>query len=123
MASMTCTEEAITIRFSGWERLWVGRELQVIPLAAIRDAAYVERPMSLARGARRGLVVSGFTKVGVWGMFAGPRQLVAARHGVPGVHLDLDRSASGGEFDEVIVSDPAAASLAQAIRHKTGARR
>ncbi|MEV6964460.1 hypothetical protein AB0M47_05035 [Hamadaea sp. NPDC051192] len=123
MASITFAEEAVTIRFSGWERLWVGRERQVIPLAAIRGAAYVERPLSLARGARRGLVVSGYTKVGVWGMFAGPRQLVAARHGAPGVHLVLDRPVSGGEFDEVIVSDPAAASLVQAIQHKAGARR
>ena len=73
------------------------------------EAARVEKPLRLARGARRGYVVSGFIKIGIWGVFGGPRQLVSARRGNPGLHLVLDRAAAGGEFDEIVLSDPARA--------------
>nr|WP_258545250.1 hypothetical protein [Micromonospora provocatoris] len=66
--------------------------------------------------------MSGFAKIGVWGIFGGPRQLVAARRGQPGLHLVLDRAAAGGEFDEVVVSDPAAAGLAETIGRATRSR-
>ncbi|MEV0805947.1 hypothetical protein [Micromonospora sp. NPDC050200] len=79
MASVTFTGDLIDIRFTGWERLWVARERLAVPVAAIRQAACVDKPLPLARGARRGYVVSGLVKIGVWGVFGGPRQLVAAR--------------------------------------------
>ncbi|MGC4894528.1 hypothetical protein [Micromonospora sp. DT31] len=44
---------------------------------------------------------------------------MAARRGQPGLHLVLDRSAAGGEFDEVVVSDPAAAHLTEVIGRAT----
>lgn len=122
MASVTLDRDVIDIRFTGWERMWVGRERFTLRLSAVRYAAPVEEPIRLARGARRGYTVSGFAKVGVWGIFGGPRQLVAARRGQPGLHLVLDRAAAGGEFDEVVVSDPAASHLAEAIGRATGSR-
>ncbi|MBY8872026.1 hypothetical protein K7640_09250 [Micromonospora sp. PLK6-60] len=115
MAAVTVTDGMIDIRFTGWERIWVGRERFVLPLSAVRHAAGVDNPLRLAWGARRGYVVSGFAKVGVWGIYGGPRQLVAARRGEPGLHLVLDRAAAGGEFDEVVLSTPAAPGLAEAI--------
>lgn len=119
MASVTLDRDVIDIRFTGWERMWVGRERFALRLSAVRHAAPVDEPIRLARGARRGYTVSGFAKVGVWGIFGGPRQLVAARRGQPGLHLVLDRAAAGGEFDEVIVSDPAASRLAETIGRAT----
>ncbi len=121
MASVTITAGLIDIRFTGWERTWTGRERFALPLTAVRYAAQVDNPIRVARGARRGFVVSGFAKVGVWGLFGGPRQLVAARRGEPGLHLVLDRAAAGGEFDEVVVSTPAASGLAEAIGRATAA--
>ncbi|MEV0155410.1 hypothetical protein AB0H57_16940 [Micromonospora sp. NPDC050686] len=115
MAAVTVTGDLIDIRFTGWERIWVGRERFALRLSAVRHAAGVDNPLRLARGARRGYVVSGFAKVGVWGLYGGPRQLVAARRGEPGLHLVLDRAAAGGEFDEVVLSTPAAPGLAEAI--------
>jgi hypothetical protein len=115
MASVTVTDELIDIRFTGWERLWIGRERLSIPVAGVRHAALVADPLRLARGGRRGVVVSGFLKIGVWGIFGGPRQLVAARRGEPGLHLILDRAAAGGQFDEVVLSSPAAPGVADAI--------
>ncbi|PZG21275.1 hypothetical protein C1I95_07900 [Micromonospora craterilacus] len=115
MASVTVTSDVIDIRFTGWERIWIGREQFVLRLKAVRHAAPVDNPLRLARGARRGYVVSGFAKVGVWGLYGGPRQLVTARRGEPGLHLVLDRAAAGGEFDEVVLSSPDAPALAAAI--------
>nr|BFE61478.1 hypothetical protein GCM10020063_060040 [Dactylosporangium thailandense] len=122
MAVLTVTGDAIDIRFTGWERVWTGRERLALRLGAVRRAAPVDDPLRLARGARRGFVVSGFVKIGVWGLFGGPRQLVAARRGEPGLHLVLDRAAAGGEFDEVVLSSPAAPGLAATIRRAMAAR-
>jgi len=121
MASVTVINEMIDIRFTGWERVWVGREQFTLPLTAVRQVALVDNPLRLARGARRGYVVSGFTKIGVWGLYGGPRQLVAARRAEPGLHLVLDRAAAGGEFDEVVLSNPAAPGLVQTITHAMAA--
>lgn len=123
MAAMTVTGDSVDIRFAGWERIWTGRERVVIPLAAVREATTVDNPLRLAHGARRGCAVSGFLKIGVWGLFGGPRQLVAARRGEPGLHLVLDRAAAGDEFDEVLLSGPAAPGLVATIRQLTAARR
>ncbi len=122
MASVTVTEDVIDIRFTGWERIWIGRERFAVRIGAVRHVAPADNPLRLARGARRGYVVSGFAKVGVWGLFGGPRQLVAARRGEPGLHLVLDRAAAGGEFDEVVLSSPAAPSLAETIGRAMAAR-
>lgn len=121
MASITVTGEQVDIQFTGWERLWVGRQRTVIPLFAVRHAALVAEPLRLVRGGRRGVVVSGALKIGIWGLFGGPRQLVSARRGEPGLHLVLDRAAAGGEFDEVVLSDPAAPGIAAAIGRATAA--
>ncbi|MEU1843577.1 hypothetical protein [Micromonospora sediminicola] len=122
MATVMLTGEVIDVRFTGWERVWTGRERFVLPVGAVRHAAPVGEPVRLARGARRGFVVSGLAKIGVWGLFGGPRQLVAARRGEPGLHLVLDRAAAGGEFDEVVLSTPDAPALAAAIERGTAAR-
>jgi len=121
MASITVTGEQVDIQFTGWERLWVGRERTVIPVGAVRHAALVADPLRLVRGGRRGVAVSGVLKIGIWGLFGGPRQLVSARRGEPGLHLVLDRAASGGEFDEVVLSDQAAPAIAAAIGRATAA--
>lgn len=115
MASVMVTNDVIDIRFTGWERVWVGRARFAVPLTAVRRVALADNPLRLARGARRGYVVSGFVKIGVWGLYGGPRQLVAARRSEPGLHLVLDRAASGDEFDEVVLSSPAAPGIVQTV--------
>jgi hypothetical protein len=122
MASVTVTDDFIDIRFTGWERLWIGRERLAIPVAGVRRVSFVAEPLGLARGARRGIVVSGFLKIGVWGIFGGPRQLMVARRSEPGLHLVLDRPSTGGEFDEVVLSDAAGARTADAIASAMAAR-
>ena len=122
MASITVTDDFVDVRFTAWERLWIGRERLAIPVAAVRHASVVAEPLRLARGGRRGITVSGFLKIGVWGLFRSPRQLVAARRGEPGLHLVLARSAAGGEFDEIVLSDPAGARLADTVTRVLAAR-
>ncbi|MFC6022419.1 hypothetical protein ACFP2T_40475 [Plantactinospora solaniradicis] len=121
MATMRISNEALTFDFQGMERLWLGRRALTVPLRSVRQVAYADRPLRLARGPRRGYVVSGIAKIGVWGLLARPRQLVYARRGVPGLHLRLDRAAVDGRFDEVVFSTPDAAGLARVIAQSIGA--
>ena len=117
MASVTVTDNVVDVRFTAWERFFIGRERLAIPVTAVRHASLVAEPLRLASGTRRGIAVSGLLKIGVWGLFRGPRQLVAVRRGEPGLHLVLDRAAAGGHFDELVLSDPAAAGIVAAITH------
>ncbi|MEV6811923.1 hypothetical protein [Micromonospora sp. NPDC051296] len=123
MASVTVIGDLIDIRLAGWERLWIGRERLALPVTAVRHAVQVDDPVRLARGARRGFVVSGVVKIGIWGLYGGPRQLVVARRGEPGLHLVLERALAGGEFDEVVLSSPAAPGLVDAIARAKAAGR
>ncbi|AVT31596.1 hypothetical protein C6361_21320 [Plantactinospora sp. BC1] len=118
MATMRISGDALAFEFEGLERLWLGRRALTVPLRSVRQVAYVERPLRLASGARRGLVVTGIAKMGVWGIFGGPRQLVYARHGMPGLHLRLDRSMVPGAFDEVVFATPDAARLVAAVQRR-----
>ncbi|MEN3612728.1 hypothetical protein AAH979_24635 [Plantactinospora sp. ZYX-F-223] len=120
MATMRISGDAVAFEFTGLDRLWLGRRALTVPLRSVRRVAYVERSLRLAAGARRGLVVTGIAKIGVWGLFGGPRQLVYARRGMPGLHLRLDRSTVDGALDEVVFATPDAARLAAAVqRHIT----
>ena len=122
MATVTVTGDFVDVRFTRWERLWTGRERLAVPVSAVRGVSLVDEPLRLARGARRGIAVSGLLKIGVWGLFGGPRKLVAARRGEPGLHLVLDRPAAGGEFDEIVLSDPAGAAITDALTRVMAAR-
>jgi hypothetical protein len=123
MATVTVTDGFVDVSFTAWERLWVRRERLTIPAAGIRQASAVAEPLRLARGARRGIVVSGLLKIGVWGIFGGPRQLVVARRGEPGLQLVLDRSVTGGDLDQVLLSVPDGAGIAAAVTRATAAAR
>ncbi|MFI6799499.1 hypothetical protein [Streptosporangium canum] len=116
MATVMITSGLITIEFGAWERIFTGRARHTIPLSAVRQAVVTDQPLRVPHGSRRGLTVSGHTKIGVWGIYGGPRQLVSANRNLPGVHLLLDRASSGGEFDEVVLSIPDAGRFVEAIR-------
>ncbi|MEE6257365.1 hypothetical protein [Plantactinospora sonchi] len=124
MATIVVGNEEVIFDFTGMERLWLGRRRLRVPLRAVRQVEYVDHPLRLARGPRRGLTVAGHTKIGVWGLFGRSRQLVHARRGVPGLRLRIDRTDVDGRFDEVLVSTPEAVGLARAITRRTtpGAR-
>ncbi|HET8588075.1 MAG TPA: hypothetical protein VFM01_00465 [Nakamurella sp.] len=119
---MTIAENSVDIEFGAWERIWTGRGRVTVPLAAITRVTRVDAPLRAARGSRRGLAVAGFAKIGVWGLLRGPRLLVSARRGRPGLHLTLNRAISGDEFDGIVLSHPDASRLAGRIRAATGVR-
>ncbi|WP_369199340.1 hypothetical protein [Streptomyces sp. PU-14G] len=119
MAVMKVQRDSLTVEFSSRESVWVRRRSVTVPLAAVREVERVERPLRATRGGRKGYQ-SFFTKVGVWGVFTGTRQLVSARRGEPGVRVLLDRSAAGGEFDEIVVSLGDASQLARDIARGAG---
>ncbi|XVQ06733.1 hypothetical protein ACQP1W_29265 [Spirillospora sp. CA-255316] len=122
LAEVTMTADRVDITFSTWERIWTRRAGVSVPLAAIDRVARVDAPLRVARGGRRGFVVSGHTKIGVWGVLRGPRQLVSVRPR-PALHLTLNRGVTGDEFDEIVLSHPNAARLTERIRQAIGGRR
>lgn len=119
MAVVKVSKGQLTVEFSNRESMWARRSGVTVPLAAVRSVSCVERPLREARGARKGYQ-SAFTKIGVWGVFTGPRKLVSARRGEPGLRILLDKASSGDEFDEIIVSVRDAAGLAQQIAQGPG---
>ncbi|MBE1484630.1 hypothetical protein [Plantactinospora soyae] len=121
MATMRISNEVLTFEFQGMERFWLGRRTLTVPLRSVRQVAYADRPLRLARGMRRGYLVSGVVKIGVWGLLTGPRQLVYARRGIPGLHLWLDSATVDGGFDEVVFSTRDAARLVRTIAQSIAA--
>ncbi|MGW4410189.1 hypothetical protein ACWEJ6_39565 [Nonomuraea sp. NPDC004702] len=116
MATVWVDEGQVTIEFGRWERLLTGHGRYACPVASVREVRVAGEPLRVPRGARKGLSVAGHVKIGVWGLFGGRRQLVSVTGATPAVHLLLDRAASGGEFDEVVVSVSGAGRAAAAIR-------
>ncbi|MFE7463347.1 hypothetical protein ACFU6R_04490 [Streptomyces sp. NPDC057499] len=104
MALMKISGDRLVVEFEGRERMWLRRDGLTVPLAAVRQVVPVGQPLREAHGTRKGLQISGATKIGTWGLVLGPRQLVAAYRGKPGLRVVLDRAASGEEFDELVLS-------------------
>ena len=121
MAEVTIAKDRVDIEFDAWERTWTRRARVSVPLAAVTRAVRVDAPLRVPRGPRRGFVVSGHTKIGVWGRLRGPRLLVSAKRGRPGLHLTLNRAVTGDEFDGIVLSHPDAARLTDGIRGAIGA--
>ncbi|MFC9430763.1 hypothetical protein [Streptomyces sp. NPDC056987] len=120
MALMKVSGSGVTVEFNGRERTWLRRGEVTVPLAAVRRVTPVETPLRAAHGARSGLQISGFAKIGVWGIMTGPRQLVAAYRGRPGLHILLDRGVDGVEYDELVLSLDGAEQLAEALGQRLG---
>lgn len=91
----------LVLRHEPWTRLLVGRARTSVPMAAIQEVRLVPAPLAEARGLRRGLVVSGFLKVGVWTGLDGVKRLICARR-APGVRIILHRRITG--IDELVLS-------------------
>jgi hypothetical protein len=115
MATMRVTGRELHVRFTRWERLMVRRHELVVPLAGVRKVERIEHPLRRTRGGRFGLVVTGVLKVGTWGVGTGVRQLVSVRRAVPALLITLDRSVTGGRFDELLISTTDAAQVAETI--------
>ncbi|MBB5137409.1 hypothetical protein HNP84_007161 [Thermocatellispora tengchongensis] len=116
MASVTLHRDALSVRFTFWERPFALRGALTIPLTTVRHVTDVERPLRKTRGMRRaGVLVTGLLKIGSWGPPAGARQFVCARRGVPALHIALDPGTSKLGYDELLISTTGAAQVAAAI--------
>ncbi|MDG4824595.1 hypothetical protein O7635_22325 [Asanoa sp. WMMD1127] len=114
MSAVSVHNEGLTLRFSGWEQLFVRRAIEVVPLAAVSGADVVEGWLYRPLGVRAGLVVSGLLKVGTW-RSPGITRLVCIRRGEPILRVTVDRRRSGGHFDELLIGTPDARSAADAL--------
>ena len=116
MSTTFFDHDALTVQFTRWEQVGTRRATVTIPLDAILGATLEPKPLRATRGARRfGILVTGFTKIGTWGLGAGVRQLVRVSREVPAIRVTLDPTRSGLDYDELLVSTPDAAALVAAV--------
>jgi hypothetical protein len=113
MATMKVNGNELRVEFAAWERLATWRGSLVVPLTAVRGVERIDQALRRTRGGRRGLLVSGVVKVGIWGLGAGVRQLVSVKRKVPALRITLDRTVTG--FDELLISTTDADRVAEAI--------
>lgn len=107
------TDAGLRVDFPGWEAAMAGRASFAVAPAHIRDATAAPGWTSEILGIRSGLVVSGFRKLGVFTHPSGIRRLVSMSRGLPLLRVAVDRGATG--FDELLISTPAADTLARSI--------
>lgn len=113
-STITLTDTAVEIHFTGLERLFTGHTDVRIPLTAITTATTVPDTLHAARGTRRGLAITGLAKIGTWGLVRGPRTLVAAHRATPGLLLGL-KPGTFRRYEAVLVSHENAAGLVERI--------
>lgn len=94
--------EGVEVHFPGWEAIMTGRSHAHIPTRAIVSALAEPGWTSEILGARSGLAVSGYRKLGTFTHPLGARRLVSMVRGVPLLRLRTIRSETG--FDEVLLS-------------------
>lgn len=114
MTQVSHNHEQVRIRFPGWEALMTRRRSVTIRRRAIRSARAEAGWSSEVLGLRSGLVISGRRKVGTFRHPSGTHRLVSMTRDLPLLRLGVDRAATG--FDEILLSTPEAARIAEALR-------
>jgi hypothetical protein len=112
----------LIVQFSWWERLLVRRTAEEVPLAAIRHTQVVDRWSYRPLGVRAGLVVAGLLKIGTW-RSPGSARLVCMKRGLPTLRVAVDRTRSGGRFDELLISARDVRAAADALNAGADPRR
>lgn len=108
--------DELRIDFPGWEAAVARRSSLAVPAASIL-AAQVSAGWSYEMlGARSGLVISGFRKLGTFTRPDGTRRLVSMKRGLPLLRVRVRRDTTG--FDELLISTPDAEAIAAALRTK-----
>lgn len=122
MATVRIADDGLIVEFSTrLERLFASREPLRVPLSAITGAIEITDPLAHTRGARKGMNVTGFTKIGTWGLGRGVRQLVCAYRAEPGIQVYIDRDRADTGFDELVLSTPDAAAVVRALANRVAA--
>ncbi|MFK4084983.1 hypothetical protein ACI2LF_12785 [Kribbella sp. NPDC020789] len=105
----------LRLDFSRWEALWLRRSQLEVPLTSIERIEVLPGWTSEVLGLRNGLVVSGYLKIATFLHPSGMRRLVTMRQGAPILRIGL----RGHEFDELLISTPAADQVADGLRSRS----
>jgi hypothetical protein len=116
MTQVRHLHDELRIDFQGWEAIMAGRSALVVPAASVLDARATAGWSYEVLGARSGLVISGFRKVGTFTHPDGTRRLVSMKRGLPLLRVRVRRETTG--FDELLISTPDAEAIADALRAK-----
>lgn len=120
MTVLQLHDQTLTATFdSWWERLFTGRPHVSIALADIAEADVVDHALRICHGPRKGLEVTGFVKVGTWGLAGPVRRLVSLRRHRPTLRIRLTDTATSYGFGELWVSTPSAEAVLTALEEVT----
>jgi hypothetical protein len=119
MAAVTVRDDRLIVQFSWWERLMVRRAAEELPVAAVKHVEVLDGWLYRPLGVRAGLVVMGVLKVGVW-RSPGTARLVCVKRGLPALRVAVDRTRSGGRFDELLISARGVRAVADALKATAG---
>jgi alpha-beta hydrolase superfamily lysophospholipase len=109
-------ETTMTVTLTPAEKLAALHGDVRLPLTAVRDVRVERDGLAAVRGLRApGLAVPGWRKIGRWRR-RGSTAFVLARRGMAAVRVRL----AGAAFDELLVSTPDAAAVAEEIRTRAG---
>lgn len=123
MTVIRLDRSSLHVEFPSWEAVMAGRSRYVVDRDAITGVELLPGWTSEVLGIRSGLVVSGWLKLGTFRHPSGVRRLVAMRRGLPVLRVRLTGRAAGQEFDELLLSDPDAERILDALRDEVrGAR-
>ena len=114
MAAVAVRSDRLIVQFCWWERLIVRRATEEVPVAAIGHAEVLVRWSYRPLGARAGLIVTGLLKIGTW-RSPGTSRLVCVKRGLPTLRVTVDRTRSGGHFDELLISARGAQAAADTL--------
>ena len=112
MSSIVVTDQALTVRPTGFDRVAGLLREQVVPRSAITDVEVVDDGLAAARGLRApGLALPGRRKVGTW-RARGVKRYVDVRRGQPALRIRLRDQ----RYDELLVGADSAATVAERLR-------
>ena len=103
MATIALDGRDAVVRLTPLEKLGALRGDVRVPLAAIRAARVVSRPLAEVRGLRApGTAVPGLVAVGTWRRRRRAKEFVAVHRTQPGIVVDLDPAQA--RFGRLVVS-------------------
>ncbi|KRE31707.1 hypothetical protein ASG82_01605 [Mycobacterium sp. Soil538] len=112
MAELRRNGDHLEVRLTVTEKIAGLRGNIRVPTSAVAAVTVADQPLAALAGVRApGLHLPGRTKIGTW-RHAGRKTFAVARRGVPAVRVDL----VGQRYDHLVISQPDAVSVADAVR-------
>ncbi len=118
MPNITYDNLHLRVDFGNHETLMTARRSFEVDSDAITGFEVQPGWISEVHGMRYGYHMLGLHKLGIWKHPSGTKRLIAMKRGTSVLRVRLDRSKVDGGFDELLISTPEAADIAETVKAK-----